>query len=195
MVPGDFCRDEEEVREHYGSGLDALRSRRQLVALYTYTIIAILVLAIAGLTLRFLKPQHRSESITAEQSPFAAFGTLTDSLLVPVIKLEVKDRALEKNWIAALADKLHGRAEVIVPYGRVDVVTGTYAIEVDYLHKFKEGIGQALHYGQVKGITPGLALIYERTESETDADVIDKLSHIESLCAAKGIRLFILMQE
>lgn len=126
-------------------------------------IIAILVLTTVGLAVRFLKPSHRSESATAEQSPFAAFGTLTDSLLVPVIELEVADRTLEKNWIAALADKLHGQAEVVVPYGRVDVVTGTYAIEVDYLHKFKEGIGQALHYGEVKGITPGLALIYERT--------------------------------
>jgi len=158
-------------------------------------VVAILVFASIGLAVRFLRPDPPSVSSQSDQSPFSSFGTLTDSLLVPVIELEVEDRTLEKYWIAALAEKLHGQSEVVVPYGRVDVVTGTYAIEVDYLHKFKEGIGQALHYGDVKGITPGLALIYERTESETDADVIEKLRHIESLCAAKGIRLFLLKQK
>lgn len=156
---------------------------------------AILVFAVLGLAVRFLKPNGSAETHSSDGSPFVDFGTVTDSLLVPVIELEVADRSLEKNWIAALADKLQGQAEVVVPYGRVDVVTGSYAIEVDYLHKFKEGIGQALHYGEVKGITPGLALIYERTEHESDAEVIDKLQHIESLCAAKGIRLFLLKQK
>mgnify|MGYP001427533136 CR=1 FL=1 len=158
-------------------------------------VVAVLVLAILGLAVRLLKPEHKTDPAKESGSPFAVFGTLTDSLLIPVIELDITDRTLEKNWIAALAKKLNGQAEVVVPYGRVDVVTGTYAIEVDYLHKFKEGIGQALHYGDVKGITPGLALIYERTESETDADVIEKLRHIESLCASKGIRLFLLKQK
>ena len=37
--------------------------------------------------------------------------------------------------------------------GRVDVLTGTRAIELDWLkgNKFHEGIGQALHYGDVTG--------------------------------------------
>ena len=157
--------------------------------------VAILVLALLGVTVRFLKPDHDTQAQNGDQSPFAEFGTVSDSLLVPVVELDVADRTLEKNWTTALAAALHGQAEVVVPYGRVDVLTASYAIEVDYLHKFKEGIGQALHYGEVRGITPGLALIYERTESESDADVTAKIQHIESLCAAKGIRLFLLKQK
>jgi hypothetical protein len=44
---------------------------------------------------------------------------------------------------------------------RVDVLTGTQAIELDWLkgNKFHEGIGQALHYGDVTGQQPVLALI------------------------------------
>ena len=45
--------------------------------------------------------------------------------------------------------------------GRVDVLTDTQAIELDWLkgNKFHEGIGQALHYGDVTGQQPVLALI------------------------------------
>jgi len=34
--------------------------------------------------------------------------------------------------------------EVPVRYGRVDLLTGTYAVEVDREDKFHEGIGQAV---------------------------------------------------
>ena len=162
-----------------------------------FGIITVLVLSALGLVFRFLKPNSTPHSTNEVESSqlIADFGTFTDKLLVPVIELDVPDRTLEKHWISALATKLNGEAEVVVPYGRVDVVTDSYAIEVDFMHKFKEGIGQALHYGEVKGIIPGLALIYERSESETDQDIVDKLGHIESLCTAKGIRLFLLKQK
>lgn len=159
-------------------------------------IVAVLVLAVLGLGVRFLK-QHKAISVTSSshETASADFSTLSDTLLVPVVELEIQDRTQEKNWISALAARLGGQSEVTVPYGRVDVLTGTYAIEVDYLHKWKEGIGQALHYASVKGITPCLALIYERTENQTDAGLKDELSHIETLCTAKGIRLLILKQK
>jgi hypothetical protein len=158
-------------------------------------IAAVLVLAVLGLVVRFLK-QHKGISGTpsSHETTFEDFTTLSDTLLVPVIELEVHDRTQEKNWITALAARLGGQSEVTVPYGRVDVLTGTYAIEVDYLHKWKEGIGQALHYASVKGITPCLALIYERTETQTDAGLKGKVRHIEALCTAKGVRLLMLKQ-
>ena len=159
-------------------------------------IVAILVLTILGLGVRILK-QHRRISVGAssQASGFADFKTLSDTLLVPVIELEIQDPTQEKNWIAALAARLSGQSEVTVPYGRVDVLTGTYAIEVDYLHKWKEGIGQSLHYASVKGITPCLALIYERTQNQTDNSLNDELAHIEALCSSKGIRLLLLKQK
>lgn len=156
---------------------------------------AVLVLAVLGLGVRFLR-QHKGISVpsSSHETTFADFTTLSDTLLVPVIELEIRDRTQEKNWIAALAARLGGQSEVAVPYGRVDVLTGTYAIEVDYLHKWKEGIGQTLHYASVEGITPCLALIYERTENQTDSGLKDEIGHIEALCTAKGIRLLMLKQ-
>lgn len=38
--------------------------------------------------------------------------------------------------------------EVPVRYGRIDLLTSDYAIEVDKLEKFHEAIGQALHYAK-----------------------------------------------
>lgn len=157
-------------------------------------IVAVVVLAMLGLAVRFLKHNRPESGNGPHAAPFADFSTLSDTLLVPVIELEVQDRTLEKNWTAALAARLGGQAEVTVPYGRIDVLTGTYAIEIDYLHKWKEGIGQTLHYASVKGITPCLALIYERTENQTDAGMNGEIAHVESLCTSKGIRLLILKQ-
>jgi hypothetical protein len=50
-----------------------------------------------------------------------------------------------------------GRAEmeVHVKYGRIDLLTGDYAIEVDKIDNFHEGIGQALHYARETGMKPG----------------------------------------
>ena len=158
-------------------------------------IATILTLTVIGLAVRFIKSGNREDDTNANMRLVSGLGTISDSLLVPVIEFDIADPALEKNWIAVLAEKLGGQAEVAVPYGRVDVITDSYAIEVEYIHKFKEGIGQAIHYGEVKGVTPGLAIIYERSGSETDADVLDKIRHIEALCSAKGIRLFLLKQK
>ena len=65
----------------------------------------------------------------------------------------------EAAWTTALAAHLGGEAEQEIDgvvAGRVDVLTGTQAIELDWLkgNKFHEGIGQALHYGDVTGQQP-----------------------------------------
>lgn len=156
---------------------------------------AVVIIALLGLAARFLKDNKTNSGSTPPAALFANLSTLSDTLLVPVIDLEVQDRTQEKNWISALATRLEGQAEVSVPYGRVDVLTETYAIEVDFFHKWKEGIGQALHYASVKGITPCLALIYERTENKTDTAMNGEIAHVEGLCTSKGIRLLILKQK
>jgi len=48
--------------------------------------------------------------------------------------------------------------DVNVTFGRVDILTDEYAIEVDHVYKFHEGIGQVLHYAYETGKKPGLAL-------------------------------------
>jgi len=67
-----------------------------------------------------------------------------------VITLDVKDSDHEAVWSAALAELLGGEAEYRLPdRTRVDVLTDRFAVEVDWVGKFEEGIGQALsvvHY-------------------------------------------------
>lgn len=59
-------------------------------------------------------------------------------------------------WCAAR----NGQAEVRIQDGtRVDCLTATQAIEVDYARKWCEGLGQALHYARLTGRRPAVALI------------------------------------
>jgi hypothetical protein len=80
-----------------------------------------------------------------------------------------------------------GRAEMEVPvkYGRIDLLTGDYAIEVEGIDKFHEGIGQALHYAKETGRKPGLAVfITDPTEHE-----LEKLKYVRRLCQSLGIKV------
>ena len=68
----------------------------------------------------------------------------------------------------------------------------TQAIELDWLkgNKFHEGIGQALHYGDVTGQQPVLALIsayYNIFGAEQQ-----KLEYVSGLCAAHGVEVWAL---
>ncbi|MGZ6231132.1 MAG: hypothetical protein ACXWMO_10250 [Syntrophales bacterium] len=72
----------------------------------------------------------------------------------------------------------HAQMEVPVNYGRIDLLTGDYAIEVERLDKFHEGIGQALHYAKETDRKPGLAVfITDPTEHE-----LEKLRYVRKLC-------------
>ena len=80
----------------------------------------------------------------------------------------------------------------------MDVLTDTQAIELDWLkgNKFHEGIGQALHYGDVTGQQPVLALIsaYYNIPCFKVADRDDLLATLTRLksdrdaCQAMGAR-------
>jgi len=101
----------------------------------------------------------------------------------------------EAAWTTALAAHLGGEAEQAIDgvvAGRVDVLTDTQAIELDWLkgNKFHEGIGQALHYGDVTGQQPVLALIsayYDIFGAEQQ-----KLEYVSGLCAAHGVEVWAL---
>jgi len=57
-------------------------------------------------------------------------------------------------------DEHGGTTKVVAMDGtRPDCVTKDYAIEVDWAHKWYEGLGQALHYSLVTGLKPGIVLI------------------------------------
>jgi hypothetical protein len=81
--------------------------------------------------------------------------------------------------------------EVHVKYGRIDLLTGDYAIEVDKIDKFHEGIGQALHYARETGKKPGLAIFIM---DPTDRD-IEKLKYVRRLCQSLGIKVWYINEE
>ena len=83
------------------------------------------------------------------------------------------------------------KAKVRVKYGRVDLLTGEFAIEVDRLSKFHEGIGQALHYAEETGKKPGLALFIV-TPRKKD---LKKLNYVSELCRDNGIRVWYINDE
>ena len=112
--------------------------------------------------------------------------------LIPIIALPVGENSHENQWTNALAEELNGEVEVGVDRGRVDVMTVYYAIEVDFLGKWHEGLGQAIHYGSESERTGVLALIDtvgSRQSSPADAELLRK---IEILSINSGVKLIIL---
>ena len=101
--------------------------------------------------------------------------------------------AKESLWRDALATLLRGRTEVRIPEGRVDVLTDEEAIEVDFQHKWKEGLGQCLVYARATGRRPVLALItYGENAGETTRHTEALFAVAEEHCASNGVRLVVL---
>lgn len=84
-----------------------------------------------------------------------------------------------------------GSLEVPVRYGRIDILTTEFAVEVDRLSKFHEGIGQALHYANETGRRPGLALFVSNPDNEDQR----KLDYVRNLCNLHGIRVWYINEE
>lgn len=74
---------------------------------------------------------------------------------------EVKkyEKDYQNEWCA-------GETEVVLhDRTRIDCVTQTHAIEIDWCNKWAEGVGQSLYYAKVTGKKPGLALICSEDET------------------------------
>ncbi len=86
-----------------------------------------------------------------------------------------------------------GRAQMEVPvkYGRVDLLTDDYAIEVDRLEKFHEAIGQALHYARETGRNPAVAIFIIDHEPGDK----EKLKYVRWLCDYYKIKFWYINEE
>ena len=83
------------------------------------------------------------------------------------------------------------KMEVPVKYGRIDLLTDDYAIEVDSLEKFHEAIGQSLHYAKETGKKPGIAIfIMEPKQSDKE-----KLKYLIRLCNYYKIKVWFINEE
>jgi hypothetical protein len=64
----------------------------------------------------------------------------------------------QRAWAAAN----DGRTEVVLKDGtRIDILTRTHALEVDFAAKWAEGVGQSLHYAAQTGRRAGIVLIMD----------------------------------
>lgn len=73
----------------------------------------------------------------------------------------------ERWYQEKIAAELKGKMEVRVADGRVDVVTETHAIEVEFSSKWKQAIGQALWYALQTGKAAGIVLVLEDEKRDT----------------------------
>lgn len=73
-------------------------------------------------------------------------------------------------------NKLNGKAEVrLEDTTRVDCLTEKYAFEVDYAPKWAESVAQALHYANMTGKKPAIAIIIR---SVKDIKYVIRLSNV-----------------
>lgn len=167
------------------------------IAAYALGCSLVVVLALTGIKrLTRDDPQSRPNQVAS-----AATADLPSALylpaaprgpLVPVVELTFGDASMEVNWSAALATLLHGQTEAPVEGGRVDVLTSNYAIEVDRLDKWHEGIGQAAHYGLLTKAMPVVALMVPSDDWPLSEKTRAKLLLIDETCTAQNIKLILL---
>ena len=87
----------------------------------------------------------------------------------------------------------NGKAKMEVPvkYGRIDLLSDDYAIEVDRLEKFHEAIGQALHYAKETGKKPAIAIfIVDHKPGDKE-----KLKYVIWLCNYYKIKVWFINEE
>jgi hypothetical protein len=68
----------------------------------------------------------------------------------------------EKDYQEAWCAEHGGETEYRLPdQTRVDCLTSTHAVEVDFAPKWAESVGQTLYYAEQTGMCPGILLIME----------------------------------
>ena len=85
----------------------------------------------------------------------------------------------EVYYQKAFCKKINGITEyILVDRTRVDCLTATHAIEVEFASKWAESIGQSLHYSLMTNKKAGVYLIIE---SEKDLKYLRRLENVGAL--------------
>ena len=101
--------------------------------------------------------------------------------------------AKESLWRDELARRWHGETEHGIEGGRIDVLTEKEAIEVEFIHKWHEGVGQALHYGSATKRQGVLAIVVSaQSEDKLLVQSRQRLELIEGQCVNNGLRMIVL---
>jgi len=81
-------------------------------------------------------------------------------LLLSLTTFSQLPKQLESYYQINFADTINGVREYRLFDGtRVDIVTDTFAIEVDFASKWSQSVGQALYYGYVLNKKPAILLV------------------------------------
>ncbi len=166
-----------------------IKQKRPLSFGIKIAVAVIIISIVLGALLRFINNDKSTSNITDTNN--IVISSVSNNMLVPIVHLSVNLSAPEKDWTDALAKEMNGRSEVQVDRGRVDVMTDTYAIEIDFLKKWHEGLGQAIHYGDESSRIGVLALI-DGNNAHQDLKHFKLLKKIERLCTKKGVKLILL---
>ena len=166
-------------------------------AVYAVGCSLIVILALTGLKQLMrggsLPATNPIASVAAPELPPALYLPISPGgPPIPVVELTVADASMETNWSAARATSLHGETETPVESERVDVLTSNYAIEVDRLDKWHEGIGQAAHYGMLTKAMPVVALTVPSDDWPLSETTRAKLLLIDETCTAQNVKLILL---
>ena len=94
----------------------------------------------------------------------------------------VAAKKYNEAWFCDIvAEDLNGRSEVKTQFNkRIDIITSTHAIECDWLHKWAEGIGQALTYGELESKTPGLVVFID-VNKKLNKNSLGVINHMASV--------------
>lgn len=91
----------------------------------------------------------------------------------------------EKEYQQWWCRKHNGEMEYRLKDGtRVDCLTGEYAVEVEYAHKWAEAIGQSLYYARETGRKPAVLMIVRNHGDERF------LKRLRAVAKEQGIRVW-----
>lgn len=140
-----------------------------------------------------LLARHQNTSFTKSapraMTPNDSHGSQPEPVKTPPdYSPDAEGKLPEAYWRDAFNELFaNGVTEVSVENGRADIVNDYYAIEVDSMQKWKESIGQALHYAAETGKRPAVALFDDGLADHSDA-----LEAARRICAKEGITLWVI---
>ena len=111
-------------------------------------------------------------------------------LLVVNTTLQAKHLHKEKYYQNIICNKFKGQTEyTLKDKTRVDCLTSTLAIEVDFANKWAESIGQSLFYSLETNRRPTVVLITERKQKD-----IKYLRRLLNIAIKYNIRVYLCLQ-
>lgn len=89
---------------------------------------------------------------------------ITNILLIflPLLTNAQVSSRYEKDYVRHIQTLIGGQREVSVNSGRIDLVSGDTAFEVEWASNWKESIGQSLWYALQSNKKPGIILILRK---------------------------------